>query len=102
MEPAGATQWAIFDTKATAMGNREHSRENIAKSIQLSLDALKCSQLDVFYLHLAADDVSFEDTMDAVDQAYKDGKFRRLGLSDQSPSQVDELVSIAERNGELC
>jgi aryl-alcohol dehydrogenase-like predicted oxidoreductase len=33
----------------------------------------------------------------AVDQQYRQGKFKRLGMSNQSPSQVEELVEIAEK-----
>jgi aflatoxin B1 aldehyde reductase len=98
MKESGVNKWAIFDTKATALGNKEHTKENIEQSLDASFKALG-AMIDVFYLHMPAHDTPFEETMEAVNKAHKEGKFNRLGLSNQSPEQVEELVAIAEQNG---
>jgi aflatoxin B1 aldehyde reductase len=41
-----------------------------------------------------------EEQAKAMDEAFKAGKFKRFGISNFSPEQVEELVGIAEREGE--
>ena len=100
MKLTGVSRWAVMDSKVTAFGNKEHAKDNISRSINQSLDALGVDSLDVFYLHMPDAQTSFDETLAAVDQEHKAGKFKRLGLSNQSPSQVEELVAIAETHGE--
>ena len=38
--------------------------------------------------------------IDKATKAHKAGKFKRFGISNFSPEQVEELVEIAERKGE--
>jgi aflatoxin B1 aldehyde reductase len=90
-----------MDSKVTAIGNKEHSKENIAASIDRSLKALGVESLDIFYLHIPDGQTPFEESMAAVDQQHRNSKFKRLGLSNQSPSQVEQLVEIAEKHGGL-
>jgi aflatoxin B1 aldehyde reductase len=99
MKTTGVNKWATMDTKVTALGNKEHSKESIVSSIDQSLEALGVDSVDVFYLHMPDRQVPFEESMEAVDRAYKKGKFRRLGLSNQSPDQVEQIVNIADKNG---
>ena len=99
MKTTGVNKWATMDTKVTALGNKEHSKESIASSIDQSLEALGVNSVDVYYVHMPDHQVPFEESMEAVNQAYNNGKFKRLGLSNQSPDQVEQLVEIAEKNG---
>ena len=101
MKSTGVSQLATLDSKVTAIGNKEHSKENIAASLDLRLKALGVKCLDIFYLHMPDGQVPFEESMEAVDQQHRNGKFRRLGLSNRSPAQVEQLVEIAEKHGML-
>ena len=71
MKTTGVNEWATMDTKVTALGNREHSKESIASSIEQSLEALGVDSIDVFYLHMPDHQVPFEESMQAVNEAYK-------------------------------
>lgn len=86
MQPTKVAKWAVFDTKVTAMGNKQHSKEGLKMSLDASLTPLGVEQVDVFNLHMPASDVSFEETMEAVNEAYETGNFKRRGLSNQSPT----------------
>jgi aflatoxin B1 aldehyde reductase len=89
-----------IDTKVVSGGvDHPHSRELIAKSIEDSLAALKVPQVDVEYLHWPDRSTPFEETCEAMDKAYREGKFRRFGLSNYSASDVEEIVSICEKRG---
>ena len=39
------------------------------------------SQLDIFYLHAPDREVSIEVTLEAVNELFKSGKFKRFGIS---------------------
>lgn len=103
----GATEWATVDTKVISTIPKAHSRENATKSMSESLEFLGFplgggegrKQVDVMFLHAPCPDVSFEEVMETMDEAYKKGWFRRFGLSNYSPEQVEELVQIAKDKG---
>ena len=95
----GVNGWATIDTKINSFGEKAHSFKRIAESIDQSLKALQVKSVDVMYLTLPCLDVSLEETAEAMDIAYKQGNFKRFGLSNYSPEEVEELVTIAERRG---
>lgn len=95
----GASKWATIDTKINSLIEKALSAENVAISIDESLKALRVGQVDVMYLTLPSLDVRFEETVQAMDKAYRQGKFRRFGLSNYSPNEVDEIVAFAEEKG---
>ena len=104
---AGVSSWATIDTKTETMGDKPHSRERLLSSIEASLNAFGFKeggsgkeQVDVMYLHMPCPDVPFEETMRGMNEAYQRGMFRRLGVSNYSPEQVEELVKITKENGE--
>lgn len=53
----------------------------------------------MYYLHLPDRSVPFEDTMSGLQELYETGAFKRLGLSNFLPHEVEEMVSIAEKHG---
>jgi aflatoxin B1 aldehyde reductase len=102
---AGATEWATIDTKVDSMGVKAHGREKANESMRLSLEALGFEegkkQVDVMFLHAPCPDVPFEEVMEVMNIAYERGLFRRFGLSNYSPQQVEELVAIAKAKGDI-
>ncbi|EPS99222.1 hypothetical protein FOMPIDRAFT_1030941 [Fomitopsis schrenkii] len=68
-----------------------HTPEDLRKHIELSLKALNTSQVEMFYLH--------EVTLKAVNDLYKEGKFRRFGSSNYMAWEVAEIVGICKANG---
>ncbi|KAI5840435.1 aflatoxin B1 aldehyde reductase member 2 [Morchella snyderi] len=70
-------------------------RENIAKS----LSELGTEKVDLWYLHAPDRSVPFEETLEAVNEAYKEGKFMRLGLSNYTAFEVAEICTLCKERG---
>ncbi|CAK5273577.1 unnamed protein product [Mycena citricolor] len=77
----------------------DHSPANIRKFCQMSLDALKTDSLEMWYLHGPDRHNPYEDTLRAVNELYKEGKFKRFGISNYMSWEVAEICGICERNG---
>jgi aflatoxin B1 aldehyde reductase len=88
-----------IDTKILSVGDRPHTREKIEQNINDSLAALKVPQVDVEYLHAPDRTTPFEETCEAIDKAYREGKFRRFGLSNYTAQEVERIVQICEQRG---
>jgi aflatoxin B1 aldehyde reductase len=92
--------WAQVSTKVTGGIERGNSREKMQQSLAGSLERLNGLGVDVFYFHVPDLVTPMEEQAKAMDEAFKAGKFKRFGISNFSPEQVEELVGIAEREGE--
>ncbi|CAK5268091.1 unnamed protein product [Mycena citricolor] len=77
----------------------DHSPASIRKFCQMSLDALKTDTLEMWYLHGPDRKNPFEDTLRTVNELYKEGKFKRFGISNYMSWEVAEICAICERNG---
>lgn len=73
--------------------------EDVHRAIEDSLKALGTDQFDLFYLHSPDREVELEKTLEAVNEAYKQGKFKRFGISNYRADEVESIVSIASKNG---
>jgi len=91
--------WAQVSTKVTGGIERGNSREKMQQSLAGSLERLNGLGVDVFYFHVPDLVTPMEEQAKAMDEAFKAGKFKRFGISNFSPEQVEELVGIAEREG---
>lgn len=98
-----------IDTKVgtitAAAGDAFNGRSSVHASIDASLADLKLPdgvEVDVLYLHLPDGQTPFRETLEAVDEAYRQGKFRRFGLSNFSAEQVEEFVAVSRRGGYIA
>ncbi|KAF7972036.1 hypothetical protein HWV62_19261 [Athelia sp. TMB] len=57
------------------------------------------SQLEMWYLHGPDRTTPFEDTLRGVNDLYKEGKFKRFGISNYMSWEVAEIVGICKANG---
>ena len=57
------------------------------------------SKVDLYYLHAPDREVRLAETLEAINEEYKAGHFSRFGISNYKASEVDEIVSICEKNG---
>lgn len=73
----------------------DHKPENLKASLNKSLSELGTKCVDIFYLHAPDRSVPFEDTLQACDDLFKEGKFVTLGLSNFAAWEVAEVVNIA-------
>lgn len=76
-----------------------HSPEDLRKHIEDSLKALRTDCLDMWYLHGPDRTTPYEVTLKAVNDLYKEGKFRRFGISNYMSWEVAEIVGICKANG---
>lgn len=72
-----------------------HKAENLKATLNKSLSELGTKCVDIFYLHAPDRSVPFEETLQACDDLFKEGKFVTLGLSNYAAWEVAEIVNIA-------
>jgi aflatoxin B1 aldehyde reductase len=57
-----------------------------------SLKSLQVPSIDLFYLHAPDHNTPITETLKAVNDLYKDGKFKRFGLSNYAAWEVVSIV----------
>lgn len=95
----GAGKKFIIDTKVLSREPGSHKKEKIAEEIETSLRDLQIDQINILYLHQPDRATPFEETCEAIDKAYKEGKFRKFGLSNFTADEVRQIIEISERRG---
>ncbi|KAJ1534481.1 Aflatoxin B1 aldehyde reductase member 2 [Cladochytrium tenue] len=79
--PVGSSKQAILDYAAT------------------SFQLLKLDQVDIYYLHSPDRKTPIEDTLSGIQELYTQGRFKRFGLSNFLPHEVEEVVRVAREKG---
>ncbi|THH17993.1 hypothetical protein EW146_g2930 [Bondarzewia mesenterica] len=75
-----------------------HTPESLRLHLERSLKALNTDKLDMWYLHAPDRTTSYEVTMKAVNDLYKEGLFERFGISNYASWEVAEIVGICRAN----
>ena len=79
-------------TKANPWTAGGLKKENVLAQLRGSLERLGgIKQVDIFYLHGPDHSVKIEETLEAVQQLFEEGCFRRFGLSNFAAWQVMEI-----------
>ena len=86
-------------TKAVTFQERSLSKESILKSIGESLSLLKTDKVETFYLHCPDPETPIEETLETVNELYKEGKFKHFGLSNYPASEVRKIHECAASKG---
>lgn len=85
-------------TKANiSMNGAFLKREMVLKSADESLEYLQTIQVDIFYLHRPDLSTPIEETLEAIDELYKQGKFKRFGISNYRAEEVEEIYQICQK-----
>ena len=92
--------WASVSTKISALRDRANSLENVRDSLATSQKQLNGKEIDILYFHMPDAVTPLEEQAAAMDEAYRAGKFKRFGISNFAPQQIEELMEIVERKGE--
>lgn len=79
-------------TKVYPLQPGHYKPEVVKERLNISLKELKTDCVDIFYLHAADRSVPFEETLEAVNELHKEGKFVQLGLSNYTAFEVAEIV----------
>ncbi|KAI8809291.1 Aldo/keto reductase [Cladochytrium replicatum] len=86
-------------TKAYPFSPGMHRPDKLREQFMASLKALNTQQVDIFYLHAPDGATPFEDTLREVNELYKEGHFKELGLSNYAAWQVMDIYWICKTNG---
>jgi len=97
----------LYPTKGSAIGHMNmepisHSPEDLRKHLKASLDALGTDSIDMFYLHGPDRSTPYIDTLRELNELYKQGKFKRLGISNYYSWEVSAMCEIAKANNWIC
>lgn len=75
----------------------EHSKSHVHAALTKSLSELGSDTVDIFYLHAPDRTVPFQETLEACNELYQEGKFKILGLSNYAAWEVAEIWNIADQ-----
>ncbi|KAJ0422188.1 NADP-dependent oxidoreductase domain-containing protein [Aspergillus carlsbadensis] len=76
-----------------------HKPAILREKLEESLRELETDQVDTFYLHAPDRAVPFAETLEEVDRLCREGKFKRLGLSNYTAYEVAEIVTLCAARG---
>ncbi|KAL0937005.1 aflatoxin b1 aldehyde reductase member 2 [Colletotrichum truncatum] len=99
MGAVGAGDRFIIDTKVMSGKPGLHSKDNILKEIDISLEALKIKQINIEYLHMPDRETPFREACEAMNQAHTEGKIKHWGISNYSAEEVQTFVDICNEHG---
>ncbi|SCU97857.1 LAFA_0G13784g1_1 [Lachancea sp. 'fantastica'] len=89
----------LIDTKARGFVNGSLSKEGIIGSIKESFELLKVESVETFFLHSPDPDTPLEETLDTIGALYKEGKFKKFGISNYSPEDVRKIYNYNKEKG---
>ncbi|KAM0755813.1 Aldo/keto reductase [Meredithblackwellia eburnea MCA 4105] len=89
----------VIDTKLYPRGEITHKPADLRKYIDIQLKACNTDCFDLWYFHGPDRKTPWAESMKVVDELYKEGKFKRFGLSNFMAWEVAELCTICELNG---
>jgi aflatoxin B1 aldehyde reductase len=85
-------------TKANPWGGKTLKYESVMSQTTTSLKSLQVPSIDLFYLHAPDHNTPITETLKAVNDLYKDGKFKRFGLSNYAAWEVSEIYYLCKQN----
>jgi aryl-alcohol dehydrogenase-like predicted oxidoreductase len=96
----GCRDKVIIATKAGLQWSRglvlrNSSRARILKEIDDSLRRLQTSYIDIYQVHWPDSRIPIEETAEAMNQLYCEGKIRAIGVSNYSPGEMERFRSVA-------
>jgi aflatoxin B1 aldehyde reductase len=90
----------VIDTKLKGgFGPGSVTKENVIADSEDSLKKVGIKQFDILYIHAPDDTVPIAETLEAINEVYKKGIFKRFGLSNFTAAQVQEVYDISKANG---
>ncbi|KAH7311092.1 putative aldo/keto reductase [Rhexocercosporidium sp. MPI-PUGE-AT-0058] len=102
-ETKAAQQGFVIDTKILAKGEKGTdgtlSERGIDESLEKSLRLLGIEQVNILYTHAPDTATPAEETARAFDKHFRAGKFKKLGLSNYSTTQMAEYLKVCEEKG---
>jgi len=72
--------------------------DTLYRSAHESLEKLKIKQIDIFYIHAPDRSKTLDEWVPTVQKLYEEGVFKRFGISNFAPEEVQELYSYNKKN----
>lgn len=94
----GAADHFVISTKNSG-GWHPGALQEITARLNASLDKLKTKSVDILYVHGPDRNLPLDDWVPQVDALHKEGKFKRLGVSNFSPEETRALHDYAKSKG---
>lgn len=94
----GAADTFIISTKNPG-GWHPGALKEIPSRFNASLEKLKTKQVDIFYIHGPDRNLPLDEWVPQVDALYREGKFRRFGVSNFNPEETRALHDYAKAKG---
>ncbi len=76
--------------------SRNSSRGRIRQEVQDSLRRLRTDYIDIYQVHWPDLSVPIEETARTMQELYKEGLIRAIGVSNYSPEQMERFMSASE------
>ena len=76
--------------------SRNSSRARLRQEVQDSLRRLRTSYIDIYQVHWLDPLVRIEETAQTMQELYKEGLIRAIGISNYPPEQMDRFMSVSE------
>ncbi|KAJ7026375.1 Aldo/keto reductase [Mycena alexandri] len=88
----------VVDTKLYPAGAVTHSAADLRKFIEIQVKALKTDCIDLWYLHGPDRKTPYAETFKEVNELFKEGKFKRFGISNYMSWEVAEIATLCQVN----
>ena len=96
----------LIDTKANPWFNNDFesgklgqlNKINLINQLNTSLNDMNLNKCNVFYLHCPDNETNIFETLETCDKLYRKGKFNKLGISNFSKNQVEQILNICKEN----
>ena len=76
-----------------------HAAGKVKEALSTSLKELGTDCVDIYYLHAPDHTVPYEETLQALNELHKEGKFVQLGLSNYAAWEVAEIWTMCRERG---
>ena len=95
-----------IDTKANPLYDNDFesgklgqlNKTNLVNQLNNSLNDMNIDKCNIFYLHCPDNETSIFETLEICDELYRNNKFNKLGISNFSKDQVEEILYICNEN----
>lgn len=85
-------------TKAPGFSPGSLAFQKVIDNCNTSLAALKQKKLDLYYFHGPDRKTPLEESLRAVDQLHREGKFARFGVSNYHVTEVEEILQLCAKH----
>ncbi|KAL3451714.1 NADP-dependent oxidoreductase domain-containing protein [Aspergillus insuetus] len=93
----GAAKTHSIDSKYPGgLGPELITKEDIIATAKKSLEKTKAGSFDVYYIHAPDRRVPLETQLEAINELYQAGKFKRFGLSNFLVHEVEDVIRFAK------